>query len=120
MAKILIVDDEPVTRAALERVLLESRHDVATANNGLDAVAAVERDNPNVVIMDIRMPEMDGIEATEAIRSIPGRERVKVLVLTGDDAVLNRFAAHKAGSDAYLRKPVEHGDLIATINRLLR
>jgi CheY-like chemotaxis protein len=120
MAAILVVDDEPVTRAALDRVLSEHGHSVTHAENGRDGLAAAERLRPDIVIMDIRMPELDGLKATESIRKTPGCEDTKVLVLTGDDAVLNRFAAHKAGSHAYLRKPVEQTDLMATVNRLLR
>ena len=112
---ILLADDEALVRAGL-RMILESAPDVTVvgeASDGADAVEAVERARPDVVLMDIRMPRLDGLAATAAIRRIGPTPRV--LILTTFDLDDYVFRALQAGADGFLLKDVPGDQLVAGI-----
>ena len=115
MIRVLLADDQRVVREGLGTVLglLEGIELVGTAADGEEAVALAARHDPDVVLMDLRMPNMDGLQATRALRrqgcSVP------VIALTADPATLRRAEALEAGCDACLSKPFKVDDLIASI-----
>jgi DNA-binding NarL/FixJ family response regulator len=113
--KILVVDDESLVRAGL-RFILESAPDleiVAEAEDGEQAIAAVRRTRPDVVLMDIRMPRTDGLAATEAVRKLP--EPPAVIVLTTFDTDEYVFTALEAGACGFLLKDTSPQDLIGAV-----
>jgi DNA-binding NarL/FixJ family response regulator len=115
--RVLIVDDQTLIRAGL-RVLVDSAADletVAEAGNGEDAVALAVRHRPDVVMMDIRMPGMDGIQATRSIVANPLLEATRVVVLTTYETDETVFEALRAGASGFLLKDVEPADLLAAI-----
>jgi two-component system response regulator MprA len=115
---VLVVDDDRAVRESLRRSLEFNGYVVALASDGAEALAAIGRTAPDVVIMDVMMPRLDGIEATRALRTA-GND-VPILVLTARDAVGDRVEGLDAGADDYLTKPFALAELLARLRALLR
>lgn len=116
--KILVVDDEQPVRESLRRSLRFNGYDVLTASDGLEAVEAVRSENPELLILDVMMPNMDGLEVCRTLR-IEGWDR-PILVLTARDGVSDRVAGLDAGADDYLPKPFALEELLARVRSLVR
>lgn len=116
--KILVVDDEQAVRESLRRSLRFNGYEVLTANDGLEAVETVRAENPELVILDVMMPNMDGLEVCRTLRS-EGWDR-PILVLTARDGVSDRVAGLDAGVDDYLPKPFALEELLARVRSLVR
>ena len=116
--KILVVDDEQAVRESLRRSLRFNGYEVLTANDGLEAVETVRAENPELLILDIMMPNMDGLEVCRTLRS-EGWDR-PILVLTARDGVSDRVAGLDAGADDYLPKPFALEELLARVRSLVR
>jgi two-component system response regulator MprA len=117
-ARVLVVDDEPALRDALESSLAFEGYEVLTASDGLEALDAVADERPDLVLLDIMMPRMDGLTA---VRRLRGRgDTVPVLMLTARDAVGDRVTGLDVGADDYLAKPFELDELLARVRALLR
>ncbi|MDH2392714.1 response regulator transcription factor [Streptomyces sp. HNM0663] len=116
--RILIVDDEPAVREALQRSLAFEGYDTEVAADGVDALARAESYAPDLVVLDIQMPRMDGLTAARRLRS--SGSRVPILMLTARDTVGDRVTGLDAGADDYLVKPFELDELFARIRALLR
>jgi DNA-binding NarL/FixJ family response regulator len=115
--RVLIVDDQALVRAGFE-VLIDSAKDlevVGTAADGAEAVTMAAATAPDVILMDIRMPVMDGLEATSRILTAPGAEGTRVLVLTTFDLDEYVFGALKAGASGFLLKDTPPAELLAGI-----
>ena len=117
-ARLLVVDDEPAVRESLERALVAEGYGVLLASDGEEALAAVERDRPDLVLLDVLMPTLDGLAACRRLRA--GGNRLPVLMLTARDGVGDRVAGLDAGADDYLVKPFALDELLARIRALLR
>ena len=116
--KIPVVDDEQPVRESLRRSLRFNGYDVLTASDGLEAVEAVRSENPELLILDVMMPNMDGLEVCRTLRS-EGWDR-PILVLTARDGVSDRVAGLDAGADDYLPKPFALEELLARVRSLVR
>ncbi|MDN8620504.1 response regulator transcription factor [Corynebacterium sp. LaCa117] len=116
--KILVVDDEQPVRESLRRSLRFNGYDVLTANDGLEAVETVRSENPELLILDVMMPNMDGLEVCRTLRG-EGWDR-PILVLTARDGVSDRVAGLDAGADDYLPKPFALEELLARVRSLVR
>ena len=116
--KILVVDDERAVRESLRRALELEGYDVELAGDGLEGIARVEESQPDVLILDVLMPGMDGLEMCRRLRR--GGNRLPVLMLTARDAVENRVAGLDAGADDYVTKPFALEELLARVRALLR
>mgnify|MGYP000394979988 FL=1 len=116
--KILVVDDEQPVRESLRRSLRFNGYDVLTASDGLEAVEAVRSENPELLILDVMMPNMDGLEVCRTLRG-EGWDR-PILVLTARDGVSDRVAGLDAGADDYLPKPFALEELLARVRSLVR
>jgi len=114
----MVVDDDKAVRESLRRSLEFNGYDVSLASDGADALAGIAGTQPDVVIMDVMMPRLDGIEATKALRTA-GND-VPILVLTARDAVGDRVEGLDAGADDYLTKPFALQELLARLRALLR
>src|SRR5947208_4237123 len=115
---VLVVDDDPPVRRMLERTLAAEGHSVTTAADGGAALAAVERDAPDLVILDVAMPGIDGLAVTQRLR---GKGiTAPILLLTARDAVSDRVEGLDAGADDYLTKPFAVEELIARVRALTR
>ena len=116
--KLLVVDDEQAVRESLRRSLRFNGYEVLTANDGLEAVEMVRAENPELLILDVMMPNMDGLEVCRTLRS-EGWDR-PILVLTARDGVSDRVAGLDAGADDYLPKPFALEELLARVRSLVR
>ncbi len=114
----LVVDDDRAVRDSLRRSLEFNGYVVATASDGAEALAQIASVAPELVVMDVMMPRLDGLEATRALRAA-GND-VPVIVLTARDAVGERVEGLDAGADDYLTKPFALEELLARIRALLR
>jgi two-component system, OmpR family, response regulator MprA len=116
--KILVVDDERAVRESLRRALELEGYDVELAGDGLEGLARVDESQPDVLILDVLMPAMDGLEVCRRLRR--AGNRLPVLMLTARDAVENRVAGLDAGADDYVTKPFALEELLARVRALLR
>jgi two-component system chemotaxis response regulator CheY len=117
MAKVLLVDDAAFMRMRCARLLQEEGHEVVEAANGREAVAAYQTQKPDAVLMDITMPEMDGLEALRAIRSVDPEARVAMLTAMGQQAIV--IEAIKSGARDFVVKPFERERVLAAITKLM-
>ena len=117
-SRVLVVDDDKAVRESLRRSLEFNGYEVALASDGAEALAGIAGTDPDVVVMDVMMPRLDGIEATRALRTA-GND-VPILVLTARDAVGDRVEGLDAGADDYLTKPFALEELLARLRALLR
>ncbi|WP_183100684.1 response regulator transcription factor [Nocardioides pelophilus] len=116
--RVLVVDDDRAVRESLRRSLEFNGYDVHLAGDGAEALAGIGSVAPDVVVMDVMMPRLDGLDATRALRAA-GND-VPILVLTARDAVGDRVEGLDAGADDYLTKPFALQELLARLRALLR
>ena len=116
--RILIVDDDRSLRDALRRTLALGGYDVLSAEGGQDGLTKVATQVPDAVVLDLGMPDIDGLEVCRRLRA--SGNRVPVLMLTARDAVTDRIDGLDAGADDYLVKPFDVGELKARVRALLR
>ena len=118
--KILLVDDEPDILEIVGYNLKNEGYQVYTANNGLEALKSAKKITPNLILLDIMMPEMDGIETCEKIRAIKSLENTLIAFLTARNEDYSQVAGFDAGADDYITKPIKPKVLISKVKSLLR
>ena len=116
--RVLVVDDEAMLADLLSQALRHEGWETATAKDGLDALAKATSFQPDVVILDVQMPRMDGLETLERLRARD--PELPVLFLTARDAVADRVQGLRAGADDYVTKPFRLAELLARVRALLR
>ncbi len=119
-AKILIVDDELDILEFLSYNLEKEGYTVFTAHNGKQGFEAVRNIKPDLVILDVMMPEMDGIETCKEIRALPGNENIRIAFLTARGEDYSQIAGFEAGADDYISKPIKPRVFVSRIKALLR
>lgn len=117
MASVLIADDIRLNRLLLERILLPRGFSTLTASNGQEAVSLARTWVPDLILMDIEMPELDGIQALTRLRALPATRNIPVIAVTGN--VLGGSRAHlvQAGFNASIYKPFDIDQLLELVNR---
>lgn len=118
--KILLVDDEPDIVEIVGYHLKKEGYQIFTATKGTEAVAMAEKVKPHLILLDIMMPEMDGIEACEKIRGLEGLENVVIAFFTARGEDYSQVAGFDAGADDYITKPVKPKVLMSKVKGLLR
>ncbi|MCH2490362.1 MAG: response regulator transcription factor [Flavobacteriales bacterium] len=118
--KILLVDDEPDILEIVGYNLTSEGYRVITAENGKEAIAMAKKHLPHLIILDVMMPEMDGIEACEKLRSIPELSETVITFLTARGEDYSQVAGFDAGADDYITKPIKPKLLISKVKALLR
>src|SRR3954462_741305 len=116
--RILIVDDDRALRDALRRALVLGGYETVPVGSGEEALAEVARTEPDAVVLDIGLPDIDGLEVCRRLRD--SGNRVPILMLTARDAIADRIDGLDAGADDYLVKPFDVGELKARVRALLR
>ncbi|MDC6404554.1 MULTISPECIES: response regulator transcription factor [Maribacter] len=117
---ILLVDDEPDILEILSYNLSSEGYEIITAKNGAEGVSKAKKKQPDLIILDVMMPEMDGIEACEIMRKTPGLENTIITFLTARGEDYSQVAGFDAGADDYITKPIKPKVLVSKVNALLR
>ena len=117
MAKILVVDDAEFLRVRISKMLTGGGFEVVEADNGLKAIDAYKTHKPDMVLMDITMPEMDGLTALKELRKIDPAAKVIMLTALGQESVV--LEAVKSGAKDFVVKPFEQDRVMSAINKLL-
>ncbi|HBL74474.1 MAG: DNA-binding response regulator [Bacteroidetes bacterium GWF2_42_66] len=118
--KILLVDDEVDILEFISYNLEKDGYKVYTAQNGLEAIKVAEKKIPDLIILDVMMPEMDGIAACEEIRKIPALQNTVIAFLTARSEDYSQIAGFEAGADDYITKPIRPKVLISRVKALLK
>lgn len=118
--KILLVDDEPDILEIVGYNLKNEGYQIATASNGVEAIQVAKKTLPHLILLDVMMPEMDGIEACEKLREIKGLEDVIIAFFTARGEDYSQVAGFEAGADDYITKPVKPKVLVSKVKALLR
>ena len=117
--KILIVDDEPDILELVEYNLKKEGYTVYTASNGQEGIALAKKVHPDLIVLDIMMPKMDGIEACRLMRAIPEFKNTFMVFLTARSEEYSEIAGFNVGADDYIAKPIKPRALISRINAIL-
>jgi two-component system alkaline phosphatase synthesis response regulator PhoP len=118
--KILIVDDEPDILELIEYNLKKEGYQVYTASNGLEAIQQAKKHHPDLIILDIMMPKLDGIEACRQLRAVPEFKTTFMVFLTARSEEYSEISGFNVGADDYIAKPIKPRALISRINAILR
>jgi DNA-binding response OmpR family regulator len=118
--RILVVDDEAQVRALCAHALTEEGYQVLVARNGYDALQRAHETTPNMAIIDVVMPEMDGIELCRSLRSSPSLSSLPILFLTARGDITDKAAGYAVGADDYMTKPFDIRELVMRVRALLR
>ena len=116
--RILVVDDDPAVSGSLDRALRLEGYEVETASDGTEALRSLAVASPDAVVLDLQLPDVDGLEVCRRLRAVG--DDTPVLMLTARDAVNDRVAGLDAGADDYLVKPFALAELLARLRALLR
>jgi two-component system cell cycle response regulator DivK len=116
---ILYVEDNPDNRMLVRRILTAENYKLLEATNAVQAINLLETTTPDLILMDINMPDMDGYTLTTRIRSMPGLERVPILALTANVMRGDKEKTLEAGCDGYIQKPLDVDQLIREIEKFL-
>ncbi|MFT3783672.1 MAG: ATP-binding protein [Nibricoccus sp.] len=117
LPKILVVDDQSDNRRLLSELLVNIGFNAISATNGAEAIVLFEKETPQAIVMDLRMPLMDGVEATRRIRALPGGDKVKILGLSA--SVIRDQQEPMHGVDAFMGKPFRDDDLLECLRGML-
>jgi two-component system alkaline phosphatase synthesis response regulator PhoP len=118
--KILLVDDEQDILEIIGYNLSQEGYQIVTASNGKEAIVKAKKEHPQLIIMDVMMPEMDGMEACENIRKIPELKETVITFLTARSEDYSQVAGFDAGADDYIAKPIKPKVLVSKVKALLR
>ena len=120
MAVIVLVEDMPANRALATKLLVAAGHDVVTASTGADGIRLVADRTPDLVLMDLGLPDIEGRDALRAIRTtVPGGPRLKIVAFTAHAMVGDRERALEAGFDGYVSKPIEFATFAKSVEAFL-
>ena len=109
--RILLVEDTEDNRLMMRRLLELSGYEVSEAINGVEAVLAAESETPNIILMDLSLPIVDGLAATRRIRKLPGFATIPIIAVSAHDTADFHAEALAAGCDAYITKPIDYTEL---------
>ena len=118
-AKVLIVDDEPNIVLAIEFLLQREGYHTEKAYDGLQALEKVALFQPDIVILDVMMPGMNGFELGQMIRQMPALEHTKIIFLTAKGTQNDKQAGYASGAEAYMIKPFDNDALVTTVNEMM-
>ena len=119
-ARILIADDNPDNLDIFRTRLAAHKYEIITATDGEAALAAAKEKQPDVILLDIMMPKMDGVEVCRHLRADPSLPFMPIIMVTAKTSSQDIVSSLEAGADEYLTKPVDHGALVARVNSMLR
>ena len=115
---ILAVDDSPIVRQSIKQAL-HQKYSVIVADNAVDALSAIYHQNIHLLLLDVTMPGVDGLELCRTVRSLPQFETLPIIMLTARDGAFDKVQGRLAGATEYLTKPFDREKLLETIQRLI-
>ena len=119
MAKILVVDDEPIVQRLLQHHLERAGHEMLTAANGREAIEIANRDDPELIVMDVMMAEMDGLTALRCLKKDSETKAIPVIMITANPHYVTKQESEAAGAALFLTKPFSPTQLMNEIRRLV-
>jgi twitching motility two-component system response regulator PilH len=119
MARVLIVDDSPSQLLGLQRIVEKLGHQVVTAEDGAAGVEAARRELPDLILMDVVMPNLNGFQATRQISKDPATSHIPVILVTTKDQETDKVWGMRQGAKAYVTKPVNEAQLVTTIREII-
>jgi twitching motility two-component system response regulator PilH len=119
MARVLIVDDSPSQLMGMKRIIEKLGHDILTAEDGALGFEAAKRELPDLILMDVVMPNLNGFQATRSISKEPSTSHIPIILVTTKDQETDRVWGMRQGAKAYLTKPVNEAALIKLVKELL-
>jgi two-component system cell cycle response regulator DivK len=117
--RILYVEDNPDNRTLVRRILLSEDYGLLEARNAREALELLKTIKPDLILMDINMPDMDGYTLTAKIKAIPGFERIPILAITANVMRGDKEKTLEAGCDGYIQKPIDFDELLREIEKFL-
>ena len=119
VSKILYIEDNPQNMRLVRKILKHAGHEVVEAETGLGGLTVANAERPDLIFVDVNLPDIDGLEVTARLKAEPDLARSPVIALTANAMVGDRERALKAGCDGYLPKPVSRSDLLRTVDEFL-
>ena len=119
MHKVLVVEDNSQLRQLMVNLLAENGLTVVTAIDGVEALSQVQVTQPDLVVLDVVMPRMNGFEVCRELKSDPVTQALPVILCTAKSDEIDQYWGIKQGADAYLKKPVQPSELLSTVQHLL-
>ena len=119
MARILIVDDSPSQLMSIRRIVEKLGHDALTAEDGAAGVEAAKRELPDLILMDVVMPNLNGFQATRSITREPSTKHIPIVLVTTKDQDTDRVWGMRQGAKAYITKPFSESELADVINQYI-
>ena len=120
MSKVLVVDDSNTLREMISELLKENGLNIDVASNGVEALEKIQGNRPDLVVLDIVMPGMNGYELCRKIKADPKTQSVPVVMCSSKGEEFDRYWGMKQGADAYIAKPFHPKELVGTVKQLLR
>ncbi|MDS4028640.1 MAG: response regulator [Candidatus Contendobacter sp.] len=119
MARILIVDDSPTQTLSLTKIVKKHGHEILTAKDGIEGVEVAKAELPDLILMDVVMPNINGFQATRQITKNPSTSHIPVIIVTTKDQETDRIWGARQGAKGYVTKPVDEETLMETIKKFL-
>lgn len=116
---VLVVDDSPTVRKIVQLTLQRERIHVVTAGDGLSALAAVADEQPDLILLDVMLPRMDGYNICQVVRKNMAYRDLPIIMLSGKDGLFDKMRGKLAGSTEYITKPFDSAELVQTVKRHL-
>ncbi len=120
MSKVLVVEDSPPQREMITALLKDSGLSVTSASDGVEALEQIQGARPDIVVLDIVMPRMNGYELCRRLKSDPATQEVPVVMCSTKGEEFDRYWGMRQGADAYIAKPFQPQELVGTVKQLLR
>lgn len=118
--KILVVDDSPLSRKVIVNVFWRKSYDITEAVDGLDAMSKLQQVTPDLVLLDLILPKMDGYQVLNAMKKNDTLKKIPVIILTSRDALIDKLKGKMSATDEYLTKPVNPKELMSKVQKYLR
>ena len=119
MARILIVDDSPSQLLGIKRIVEKLGHEAVTAEDGAAGVEAAKREMPDLILMDVVMPNLNGFQATRTISKDPDTAHIPIVLVTTKDQDTDKVWGMRQGAKAYVTKPIKEEELVKALNEFL-
>ncbi|NJK62226.1 MAG: response regulator [Synechococcaceae cyanobacterium SM2_3_1] len=119
-SRVLVVEDSPAQREMISGLLKESGLDVSSVSDGLEALEAIQGQKPDLVVLDIVMPRMNGYEVCRRLKADPATQAMPIVMCSSKGEEFDRYWGIRQGADAYIAKPFQPQELVGTIKQLLR